>query len=321
MKRRIGSSVSAVIIISILYIFNCTTQLAGPTTDVGNPQLITLVVDHNQNPISNADVSIFRMGQNIDSTKTIVSAYIVATGKTKPDGTCQFDNLVSGLYSIQGFETSGSATGVKTNINLISTPKTTIIDTVILLEPGKISGTVSRGAAAGNSQNAILLDAFIQVKLREIDLSFVTSTDGKYQFYGVPAGTYTLMYYASNGFYTSIRENIAVQSGQTVLVDSVILKQIPVLLPPKDMSILYDTSNGLVSLSWSKSDYTDLRWYEAERIDPDKTYSRTWHTTDTTLQDTVRSLPNGLKMFYVVRTVDNAFNVSKNSTPKELTLP
>jgi hypothetical protein len=320
MKTRIVSIVASCMLAAAVCVCRCT-RVAGPTTDEGNPQLVAIVVDKDKKPVGRAEVSVLRMAARPDSAESITGAVKVAGGVTSTDGKCSFDNLVSGMYSIQGLDTSGAATGIKMKIFVETVKKKSITDTIVLLQPGEITGVVTRGPLSTYVQNSQLGDAFIQVKLQEIDQSFITNGNGKYHFSGVPAGTYTVMYYASNGFYSAIRDSIVVAAGSITKVDTVFLKPFPVLLPPQNFSAHRDTANGLVYLSWSTVRYVGLRWYELDRIDANGVYSRTWHTIDTASVDTVKSIPASTMVYYVVRSVDSAFNMSKNAGPLQVTMP
>jgi len=321
MRKRHVLTIALLVITGVIFFCFCTSQMAGPTTDEGNPQLIAVVLDSYRHPVGKAEVSVFRLDSKADSTDTIAEIFKVAAGITGADGICKFNNLISGQYSIQGFDADGNITGVKTDIILVSPVNKTLTDTIILTPPGGIKGVVIRGPYDGSPQNKKIENGFIQVKLREIDMSFITNPDGKYQFNGVPEGVYTLMYYAADGYYTSTVENVTVRSDKTISLDTVVLEKFPALVPPANLRSRFDSTNSVVNLSWNAVDYAYLRWYEVQRIDPDGKYTFTWHTVDTLTADTVRSLPSGLKIFYIVRSVDDSFNLSRNSNPVEITLP
>jgi hypothetical protein len=193
-------------------------------------------------------------------------------------------------------------------------------DTIILATPGKVSGVVSRGGVMGVMTNQNLNDAFIQVKIGEIDRSTVTGPDGKYSFANLPAGSYTLFYYATDGFYSAKRENIAVGPGSDTTLGKVVLRAVPRLTPPKSFSATYDTAAGIVRLSWQKVVFDSLRWYEVERINLASGRDTVLISADTLLNDTVVGIPAGTVLDYVVRAVDKAFNKSANAGPAEITV-
>lgn len=209
------------------------TRLSGPTTDEGNPQIIAVVVDKDMKAVVKATVSVLRMAPDADSIQDISSGVKVASTKSNDDGICRFANLLPGLYSIQGEDSTGTGIGIKSNISIVNQNATLYRDTIVLALSGTIQGVVSRGNVPGIFTNSQLRDAFIQVKLREIDRFLLTDVDGKYSFANIPAGRYTIFYYATDGFYTASRKDIAVASMQVTTVDTVFLKPFPRLVPPK----------------------------------------------------------------------------------------
>ena len=151
---------------------------------------------------------------------------------------------------------------------------------------------------------------------QEIALSFITPSDGSYLFAGMPADTYTVIYYATDGF-ISARRSVIIHPGDTVIVDTVFLKPSK-LLPPKGFTASYDTLAGLVHLSWQKVDYDSLRWYEVLRFDLAGPYDDTIRTIDTFVVDSINSIPPGTALTYVIRSVDRALNTSDNAGPVEI---
>jgi hypothetical protein len=315
--RRQRSLLFTIAFFSLL--FACSTQFAGPVTDEGNPQIIASIVDRNNLPVAHAEVSVYRMGDATDSSIAITATVLVAQSSTNSDGECSFENLVDGRYSIKARDSVEKGAGIRSNVIIRSDTNSTQRDTITLSQTGEITGVVSRGGLQGTNINSQLHDAFIQVKLRELAADYLTDTDGKYRFVNIPAGTYTVLYYASNDFFTAKRENVLVASSNVTDIDTVVLRAKPVLVPPAVFLARYDTANGIVRLGWSIVVYSDMRWYEVERIDPNGSYSRLWHTTDTVSVDTVATLPRKTTVYYIVRTVDNAFNISRNSNAIEIT--
>jgi hypothetical protein len=297
----------------------CSTQFAGPVTDEGNPQIIASIVDRHNLPVAHAEVSIYRIGDATDSSIAITATVLVAQSSTNLGGECSFENLVDGIYSIKARDSVDKGAGIKSNVLIRSDTIITRRDTITLSQTGEITGVVSRAGVQGTTINSQLRDAFIQVKLRELAADYVTDTDGKYRFVNIPAGTYTILYYAPNGFFTEKRQGVPVASSQVTSVDTVVLRAMPLLVPPAIFSARYDTANGMVRLGWSSVVYSDMRWYEVERIDPNGSFSRVWHTTDTVSVDTVALLPRKTTLYFIVRTVDNAFNISRNSNAIEIT--
>jgi uncharacterized protein (DUF2141 family) len=301
----------------------CTDpRLAGPTTEQGNPQIVAIVVDDIHRPVTGATVIMYRVSTLSDSTQQPSSAINIAVRQTDSLGKCSFEDISPGSYSLEATDSANSRSALTTNIAIstIKPVKPEYSDTIILVTPGGINGIVSRGGVAGIITNQNLNDAFIQVKIGEIDRSTVTGPDGKYSFANLPAGSYTLFYYATDGFYSAKRENILVHPGVDTTLDTVILRAVPRLSPPKNLSARYDTVAGIIRLNWQKVVFDSLRWYEVERINITAPGDTVYISYDTLFSDTVARMPKGTILDYVVRSVDRAFNRSPNAGPVEITV-
>ncbi len=109
-----------------------------------------------------------------------------------------------------------------------------------------------------------------------------------------------------------------VNPGKDTLLDTVLLKPVPRLIPPSGFHAGYDSGAGIVRLYWQKVNYADLRWYEVERIDLSGSRDSIFTTIDTTAVDSLTSFVAGDTLDYVVRSVDSAFNRSQNAGPLEI---
>lgn len=299
----------------------CTDiRLAGPSTEQGNPQIVATVVDNSKHPVEGALITIYIVPQNSDSDQAPQSAIVAVELHADASGTGRFENLPPGKYSIGAFDSASNRSAIVSNITLAGLKPATPVfsDTIVLVAPGGIKGVVSRGGVAGNVTNQNLRDGFIQVKIGEIDRSTVTGPDGKYTFENLPSGAYTVYFYATDGFYSSRMENVAVASGAVSIADTVVLKPVPRLLPPKSLGAFYDSAGGIVRLSWRKVAIDSLRWYEVERVNITAIHDTVFITSDTLWSDTVAGMPSGTVLDYVVRTVDKAFNRSENAGPVEI---
>lgn len=299
-------------------------RIAGPSTEQGNPQIVAVVVNGNHRPVASAAVYVYKVPVYLDSVdQPPAAAVLVALSSTDSGGKCSFEKLIPGIYSIKATDADSTHSIIKTNIPIsLSKPmQPEYQDTFILAAPGTLHGLVSRGGVLGNNQNQTIKDAFIQIKIGEIDRSTVTGPDGAYSFSNLPAGTYTVYYYATDGFYSAKRENIAVGPGEDRGIDSVILKPVPRLLPPKGFGAAYDTSGGTVRFHWQKVNYDSLWYYVVQRIClSENSFDTAFSTSDTTLTDTLGSIPAGTILYYVVRSIDKAFNPSVNAGPVEITV-
>ncbi len=295
------------------------TPFVGPTTEQGNPQIVAVVVDDNHRPISSATVYVYRVPVYFDSVdQPPSSAILLYASPTDSNGMCSFGKLVPGTYSIKAIDADSTHSKMITNIPISSMKPDTpdYQDTLVLAVPGNIHGIVTRGGVLGNIVNQNMKDAFIQVKIGEMDRSTITGPDGGYTFIGLPAGTYTIYYYAADGFYSAKRENVVVESGNDMTLDSVVLKPVPRLLPPKEFGAVYDTSEGVVRLYWQKVNYEALWYYVVERkCLSESSFDTLFPTSDTVLFDTLGSIPAETVLYYVVRSIDKAINPSVNAGP------
>lgn len=306
---------------AFLVLLTCSTsRLSGPSTEEGNPQIVAFVVDTARKPVSGATVIAYRIPENIDSTLQPLSAVDVAQKRTDTQGECSFYNFAPGRYSLAVSDSANNRSALKKNIALteIKPPHPEFTDTIFIATPGVARGVVSRGGILGIFQNQNLNNGSILVKIGEIDRFTITGPDGSYIFSNLPRGSYTIYYYASDGFYSAKRENITVQPGDTNVIDTVVLRPVPRLLPPKAFRADYDTAASIVRLSWQKVQFDSLRWYEVERIRLTPYKDTVMICQDTVRIDTLNGLPSGTDLNYVVRSVDKAFNRSANAGPVKI---
>ncbi len=304
----------------ILYLLCNRAPISGPSTEEGNPQIVAVVVDNHKKPVEGATVIVYNISPYTDTLQVPSVAIFITANVTDRAGCCELYNLPSGVYTIIAkcptSDHSAFRSGITINETALSYPS---IDTLILNPPGGFRGVVTRGGVAGNvqSQNVNLRDAAIMVIIQEAAYSMITPPNGEYSFSGLPVGIYTVIYYATDGFF-SARRIVDVEAGRTILVDTVVLKPLPRLLPPKGFSLFYDTVEASVSISWNPLLFDSLRWYEAERIDLTGPYDTVFTTTDTILADYVGKIPAGTTLNYVVHSVDRAFNKSMNAGPLKI---
>jgi hypothetical protein len=307
---------------ALVLLMHCAhSPVSGPSTEEGNPQIVAMVLNGKNKPVSGVMVVARKTGSDSipPDEPTQALATTTVTRYTSEDGRCSFNDLETGTYSLTAEDPSNNRSALKSPIEIIGDDYRDQIDTLQLGTSGSIEGIVSRGGVSGYSvsQNVLLMDAMIFVIIQEIGISTVTITDGSYSFDNIPPGTYTLIYYATDGF-LSARQKIDITAGKTSIAPKITLIQVPRLLPPEDFTAVYDTEDSLVRLSWSPVEYDSLFRYEVDRIDEISETTITLRTTDTLVSDTVRGIPSGTVLFYVVRSVDKAFNKSVNAGPVEI---
>jgi hypothetical protein len=307
--------------IAALFAATCTNdQLAGPSSEGGNPQIVAVVVDNTKHPVTDASIYVYQMAANFDSTSQPDSAGLVRQLRTDANGKCSIDQLIPGTYSLMATDSAKVNSTIKTNIPItLSKPeKPEYKDTLVLAAPGGIHGVVSRGRTVSN-QN--LKDGFIQVKIGELDRSTLTGPDGKYSFANLPAAVYTVYYYATDGFYVAKRENIIVSPGKDTAIDTVILKS-RLLPPPQEFTAVYDTAAGMVRFHWSPVVFEGFLYYMVQRrCSSQSAFDKSFNTVDTALVDTLGTIPTGTVLYYVVRSVDKIIRPSDNAGgPIEITV-
>jgi hypothetical protein len=296
--------------------------LTGPSEEQGNPQIVAVVVDDARRPVPQATVSAYRVAANDDPASQPSAGILVAQSRADSAGACRFENLVPGVYSLKALDPDSLHATMRTNISVLNSkpPKPEYQDTLILTVPGGVHGVVTRGGFLGGNNNQSLKDAFIQIKIGEIDRSTVTGPDGAYSFLNLPAGTYTIYYYATDGFYSTRRENIIIRPAKDTALESVFLKP-RILPPPKGFSALYDTAAGLIRFSWQKVVFEGFWYYSLERkCVSTPSFERRFTSFDTALVDSLGTIPSGTVLYYVICSVDSNFNQSANAGRIEITL-
>jgi hypothetical protein len=295
----------------------CSTELSGPTTEQGNPQVFAFVADSLYNPVADADVVLLRLPESDSTTQSQsqippVNAERIGISKSRSDGTCVFVNLIGGCYRLEAIDKAANRSVLSKVFNVSSNVNVEHKDTLILKTPGAIRGSVCR---YGTITNNNLVNAFIQIRIRELDRCFITDQSGSYLFTGIPRGTYTLLFYAADEYFTQIVNDVVVRSSDTTTINPVALLQYPKLVSPEAFTYTYDTISNVVLFTWKNVQYSKFRYYEVLRICDSIQYEKKWKTTNTQIADTLRNLPESIRLSYVIHSVDSAFNVSENAGP------
>jgi hypothetical protein len=293
--------------------------ISGPSTEQGNPQISAVIFDSTLKPVQNVSVYVLRIPDELDtaadSSKILSSPAIrIISIKSDNNGRCAFTNLISGTYRLEAVDSARNLMVISGSIVIQSSVDKPVTDTLILQTPGLAEGVVIRGESAIVNNN--LQNAFIQIRIKELDRFYITDPSGKYLFDNLPIGEYTFYYYASNGFYIAKRKGIIVQSGIRTVVDTVELVPYSGLLPPSEFSQFYDSLKNVVLLSWRPVNYNRLSHYVIERFcDINDSLHRQWKTRSTALSDTLRNIPDSTYLSYVIHAVDSAYNSSANAGP------
>jgi hypothetical protein len=301
----------------------CACTTSGPSTEEGNPQIVAVVVDGDSRPVAGAQVTAYIVPANSDSGIQPVSPRSAAFGRSESDGSCLFEGLDPGTYSVVAIDNSGNRSAMKSGITItVKVPDAPEFrDTLVLAATGSIRGIVTRRGVQGVT-NQNLKDGGIQIKIGEIDRSYLTGPDGAYSFPDLPAGSYTLYFYAYE-FYSAKREKIAVAAGNITCMDTVILTPWPrlLLVPPKGLHAVYDTVARIFNLSWQRVNYDSLRWYKVQRINLTTMRETDIICLDTVYADTLADIPAGTILDYAVCSVgmvDGKLSQSASTAPLEI---
>lgn len=184
---------------------HCTPEVSGPSTEQGNPQIVAIVVDDAHHPVPGAAVTTYLNSTSNDPLALPASAIQVASRVTDRNGHCSFEQLPAGNYSITASDQYGTRRAIRLGVTLLDPPATTrSVDTLQLQKTGTVRGVVTRSTESPTQgSNQQLKNGAIMVIIQEIALSFTTPADGSYQFTNLPPGTYTIMYYATNGYHSA----------------------------------------------------------------------------------------------------------------------
>jgi uncharacterized protein (DUF2141 family) len=301
----------------------CACMNAGPSTEEGNPQIIATVVDSGNRPVAGAIVVAYLMPANSDSGAQPLSARSAAFAQTNSDGSCLFEGLDPGNYSVVATDSAGNRSAMRSGITItVKVPDAPeFSDTLVLAASGSLRGIVTRNGVQGVT-NQNLKDGGIQIKIGEIDRSSLTGPDGAYSFSDLPPGAYTLYFYAYE-FYSAKRENLVVAEGDPTLVDTVILTPWSrlLLVPPKGLRAVYDTAAQIVNLSWQPVHYDSLRWYKVQRINLSSLRETDFICLDTVFTDTITGISAGTILDYAVCSVgmvDGKLSQSASTAPIEI---
>jgi hypothetical protein len=309
------------LIIILLSILSCSKDLAGPTTEQGNPQIAAVIIDSLWHPVADIPVYLLVIQQNDDTLQNEqvlpTNAIRISVSKSTSDGKCTFSNLASGNYRLVATDSLRNLSVTSKNIQLQAVSDTSYFDTLVLQKPGIIKGVVTRSLASSNQQ---LQNGFIQIRIRELEQFFITDPTGNYTFYNLPYGAYSIYYYAPDGFYTSRVDSIIVTPGKTTIIDTVKLNPYERRLPPPaDFHSQFDTTNALLHLFWTEVKIPSLRYYELERnCDEQDSLYRKWKIKGTSFTDTLNAIPDGIRLSYVIRSIDTAYQWSSNAGPIEV---
>jgi len=300
----------------------CTgNQMAGPTTEEGNPPVLTgMVVYTDKKPAGMTKVSLYRSRNEIDSVSPAGITEAETWITTDSNGEYKFNTLASGNYVLEFASIDGKQFAFRKNIQIREGSKI-VLDTVELEAPGVICGTVTRGGVIGfNSLERE--DGFIDVFINEINRHTVTNMDGEFEMTDVPAGIYTLIFYAADGFYIYSKDSVTVKTADKTSLQKVQLVRIPWLPPPKpfDLVATYDRQTRQATLIWKFFANANIIGFHVERRVNQLLVDTIFTTTDLRYIDTLTDINSGTSVYYVVRSVNDRFVQSYNEGPVSVTV-
>jgi hypothetical protein len=296
-------------------------EIAGPSSEAGNPSASGLVVDSTGKPVPGAKVLIYLAP---DESTYAASFYpqnltIADSVTTDNNGNFEFNELATGNYTMEGHLYSSNAHALKKGINVdtASTRK----DTLVLKRSGTITGIAVKSGSMGLIGEPY---GFILVNVEGTYNRIVIAGDsGYFRLQNVPEGVYTLGFYSNNGFLTEFIDSVQVKAGDTTAMDTVMLRINPLLEPPMPAGLTadYDTASQTVTLGWNRVDVSDLLGYKVERRNRQgDVLFLSGIISDTVFVDSVASVPDSTTICYLARSVDSAFNESLNAGPVEITI-
>ncbi len=315
------------IFIPFFFLADCEKEsdaIAGPSTESGNPIVLGKVVSSDSKPVGYADIYIYRSPNATDGSIAVFGTNLIATTKADINGTFAIkDKLASGSYNIEAQDSATNHSGLKSIIIPANYKENIDIDTIRVNNPGIIQGVVTRGGVLGSQTNSKLEDGFIYVKLLELDKDYVTQLDGTYRFVNIPSGTYTLAFQAADGFLTAFHDSVDVKPGNTVTLDTLILERGSGLpARPLGFDANFDTTQGVVFLSWESVILDSLEGYIVERRNVKHLRGDLFFTKDTTYQDTVSDFASGTVLHYLVRTLNGlGLTESTSAGPISISIP
>ena len=134
----------------------CTSnpQITGPSTELGNPVYIGVVLDTTLNPAQNANVTVFKMITVSNSNIAFDTIGIeIVSFITDTQGLFSIDNMVPGEYRIQSYTSDSSLFALK-RVLIIDEQDSTMYDTLILGPSGSVKGVTTRRGQLASQSNA-----------------------------------------------------------------------------------------------------------------------------------------------------------------------
>ncbi|MFH1761843.1 MAG: kelch repeat-containing protein [bacterium] len=283
----IKKAVTGLVIIAAVFCFlflGCAgdENVAGNSVITGNACIKGKFYYVGGAPASGVNV-ILRPRNTLADTSKLLSKSLLNkdTLETDSDGRFVIDTIDTGTYVIEADD--GNSNMALVDSVVVSSPDSVVNVEDTLRPVGSVRGFIKL-AEGGNSDKIIVL-------AYGLDRFVLPDTTGLFEFKNMAEGNYHILLFSSLDNYENWDSiGIEVNSGEVTDLDTIELPftGIPT---PKGLSAIYDTLNGLVTLTWDSLDYSDLEGYIVYRNDtssttPDK-ISGNRALTDTFYVDTV----------------------------------
>ncbi len=312
-----------ILLILLIQFISCTTQVAGPATEETNPVVAGYIFTPGKLPAAHARIIIYKKSEGVDSTASykLVQPEMVITADEK--GYFEVAMLSSGQFVLEAQGSDKIGYAIVNNLEVESWNSQIRYDSIILSKPGTIRGVATRGGVKSHMSNNNLQDGFIDVFIKDINRQVTTDLQGKYEFTNIPPGNYTLVFHADDGFFTTIKDSVIVVDSSITQVETVLIKRIPWLPPPKpfDLKIAPAGKPGEIKLTWKAYNTLDLVGFEVERrINPLQT-DTIFTVIEPLFFDDISDFQPGIVVYYVVRSISDSFMASANEGPVTITTP
>jgi hypothetical protein len=283
----------------------------GPSTETGNPNLRGTLHDADGHPAAGT-VKLFRLAATADPDSALLKPPIlIGAFAVQADGKYRFDSLPPAVYALEAADTGARAYSLAPRLAL-ATAKDTLVRTLTLKPPARITGQVTRGPNAlpeGVDGNAGIL-----VRLGGADRFAVTDPTGNFALENVPEGAYRIAFAATDGHYEpAFTDTLHVASRETYAlpVRELAWSRFQDPPAPAGLAAAVDSASGTVRLSWRAVKLANFDHYEIARIDSlDSAGNAVFTTRDTAFTDTVKALPSGRALVYRIVAVNALGNRS-----------
>ncbi|MEO6097194.1 MAG: hypothetical protein ABIW76_16550, partial [Fibrobacteria bacterium] len=264
-------------------------------------------------------VKLFRLAATANPDSAVLRPPVwIGTFAAQADGKYRFDSLPPAVYALEATDTGSRNYSLAPRLAL-ETAKDTLVRTLTLKPPGRITGLVTRGPnplPGGVDGNAGIL-----VRLGGADRFAITGPTGNFVLENVPEGAYRIAFAAADGHYEpAFTDTLGVASGVTLPLPVMELAWSRFQDPPAPagLAVAVDSAAGLVRLSWRAVKLANFDHYEVARVDSlDSADNAVFSTRDTTFTDTVTDLPPGRGLVYRIVAVNALGNRSPNGGAQE----